>query len=106
MKKEYYKLVRNNIPKIMAKDGSRVKYQVLSDTRLFQLELENKLDEELNELKDGYAIEEFADVLEVLKEIATLRGINWSDIIDCQDKKREEKGGFSEKIFLEYEETI
>ena len=46
-------------------------------------------------------LEELADMLEVMISLASLENATLEDIIKIADKKRNKRGGFKEKIFLE-----
>ena len=58
------------------------------------------LEEEKNISVDE-RVEELADVLEVLCAIGALEGKDLDSIIFVMKSKREKRGGFSQKIFLE-----
>lgn len=103
MKKEYYKLVRDNIPEIMRKEGELPKIAVMTDKE-YRNELGLKLQEECNELLSSYDISEFADVLEVLEAIAKSRSISWDKVLEEKVKKANKKGKFDKKVFLMYSE--
>jgi hypothetical protein len=45
---------------------------------------------------------ELADVLEVLRALAAAHGMNWADVEAEATRKRDERGGFDQRIFLEY----
>ena len=45
-----------------------------------------------------------ADVLEVLQAICIARGYTLGQLEEVRAKKAKERGGFNEKIFLEYVE--
>ena len=45
---------------------------------------------------------ELADVLEVLKALAAAHDMSWEDVVSEADRKRAERGGFGNRIFLEY----
>ena len=62
----------------------------------------NKIDEELNELKDtSYSdLSEFADVIEALINIARLQGISEKDITLARKEKANQRGLFSRNIVL------
>ena len=47
-------------------------------------------------------LEEMADMLEVLQAICLARGYSLEELEVMRLKKAVERGGFSEKIFLEY----
>lgn len=49
-------------------------------------------------------LEEMADVLEVLQAICVARGYSLEELDAMRLKKADERGGFAEKIFLEYVE--
>ncbi len=49
---------------------------------------------------------ELADVLEVLQALATAHGMSWEDVVAEAVRKRDERGGFDERIFLEYVEQV
>ena len=68
MEKIYNKLVRDNIPNIIANDNEEVFTSTLTIEE-YQEALLNKLQEETTETKKEI-LEELADVLEVLKSIA------------------------------------
>lgn len=99
----YNKLVRDKIPTMIEKIGKQCKTSLLSEVE-FEVELKAKLKEELAELlaaetsKD--AIEEMADILEVMKALAKLHNATLEDIEKVRQVKEKERGGFQERIFL------
>ena len=95
----YCKLVRDNIPQIIEKSGKHALIETLSDKE-YEAFLERKLDEEVNEYHDSKDLEELADILEIIISLAKIKGCSFSDLVNLQVKKAEEKGGFSKKIFL------
>lgn len=102
--KVFNKLVRDRIPEIIEGNGEIAVTRVLDDTE-YKLELEKKLLEECNEVLKAVSlderIEELADVFEVLCAIGALEGKDLDSIISVMKSKREKRGGFSQKIFLE-----
>ena len=99
----YQKLVRDKIPEIIANNGEQPITRVLNDEE-YILELKRKLKEEAEEVilaNKEERLEELADLLEVMIAIANIDGRELSDIINVCNKKREERGGFSTKLFLE-----
>lgn len=58
----------------------------------------------LQEYQADKNLEEMADVLEVLQAICVARGYRLDELEAMRAKKAEERGGFSDKIFLEYVE--
>ena len=95
----YCKLVRDNIPKIIEKSGKSALIDTLSD-KDYEIFLERKLDEEVQEYHDSKDIEELADILEILIALAKIQGCSFSDLVNLQTKKAREKGSFSKKILL------
>lgn len=106
MHKEYHKLVRDNIPRRMIRDGSKIKFEVLSDTNLYQLELKNCVLSELDALDNNQSVDNLADILEAIKALAELQGLSWTDVINWQETKRQMYGGFSGRMYLISEDTI
>ncbi len=104
MEKIYNKLVRDKIPKIIENDGETPVVRVLNDNE-YKKELEKKLKEEYEEVllaKDKKErLEELADMLEVIRTLALLEDEDIQSVINIMDKKREKRGGFTKKLFLE-----
>lgn len=104
MEKIFNKLVRDNIPDIIANNGEESVTRVLENKK-YKLELYKKLLEEANEVINSKSpdetIEELADVLEILRAIAKLNGKELDDIIEVADQKKSKRGGFEKRIFLE-----
>lgn len=94
------KLVRDKIPEIIKNQNYEVKYHILDDDTYIE-ELYKKLREETEELISDRNIEELADVYEVMRAIADTMDISWEDIIEVARNKRERKGGFKDKIYLD-----
>lgn len=103
MEKIYNKLVRDNIPNIIANDNEEVFTSVLTIEE-YQEALLNKLQEETNEVKNARTkkeiLEELADVLEVLDAISCSQGSDLTEIIRIKEEKKAKKGGFSKRIYL------
>ena len=79
MRVAYNKLVRDQIPDIIAAAGSRPSTRVL-DHASYQGALRSKLLEEAQEAEvaaDEQLASELADVLEVLRALATAHGMTW-----------------------------
>ena len=99
--KVYNKLVRDRIPEIIEADEKSCKTRILSDEE-YIVALEAKLNEEVAEYQADKNLEEMTDVLEVLQAICLARGYSLEELEAMRLKKAVERGGFSEKIFLEY----
>ncbi len=101
--KIHNKLVRDKIPVIIKNDGKTCVTHVLSDEEYIAA-LETKLNEEVIEYQVDKNLEEMADVLEVLQAICVARGYRLEELEAMRKKKADERGGFENRIFLEYVE--
>jgi len=104
MRVSYHKLVRDQIPAIIAADGHQPVTRIL-DQASYEAALRAKLLEEAHEAQaapDGQLASELADVLEVLQALAVAHDMGWEDIVSEAGRKRAERGGFDHRIFLEY----
>ena len=101
--KIYNKLVRDKIPELIESDGKKCVIHILSEGEYIAA-LETKLDEEVAEYQADKNLEEMADVLEVLRAICIARGYTLEELEQLRAKKAAERGGFGERIFLEYVE--
>ncbi len=95
----YNKLVRDRIPDIIISNGEIPITRVLDDAEYSAL-LENKLDEEVAEFHECRNIEELADILEVVYALSEVQGYSVDELLNVYQKKHNDRGGFSEKIFL------
>lgn len=96
----YGKLVRDKIIDIIKSNGENPKYHTLNDEEYLK-ELHKKLFEEANEFIEEDSPEEMADLLEVLYSIAKVKNISLQEVEDIRLKKREKRGGFDNKVYLE-----
>ncbi|MFI6816723.1 hypothetical protein ACIBG7_30270 [Nonomuraea sp. NPDC050328] len=96
------KLVRDRIPEIIRRSGGDPAVTVLGETE-YRAALRDKLFEEAGELAEATPEEvagEIADVLEVLRALAAVHGHGWADIERVSLAKREERGGFTDRLYL------
>ena len=102
--KHINKLVRDKVLLFIEKDGHKYKSKVLNQKE-YKIELLNALIEEASEVKlatDKLELTvELADVYEVLDAIKLAFDINPGDLTRAQTRKRKERGGFDNRIFLE-----
>ena len=96
----YHKLVRDRIPEIIEKAGKTCTWSVLSDEEYLKL-LDEKLNEELAEYQESKNMEELADLLEVMRAVASARGSSMEEVEKIRIQKAEKRGGFEQKILLE-----
>ncbi|HLO47833.1 MAG TPA: nucleoside triphosphate pyrophosphohydrolase [Kamptonema sp.] len=102
MRKEYNKLVRDRIPEIIRKNGIDCEFVTLSQTEYRQA-LRQKLIEEAREAAEANEqnlILELADLYEVIDAVMVSYGIERDLVIAEQVKRREERGGFEQKVML------
>jgi predicted house-cleaning noncanonical NTP pyrophosphatase (MazG superfamily) len=99
----YNKLVRDRIPEIIEKTGKAYQTRVLNDDE-YITELRKKAQEELNEYitsqTNEQAIEELADLLEVVYALSAAHGSSVEELEEVRKRKAETRGGFQERIFL------
>ena len=99
----YNKLVRDRIPEVITSTGKKFTTRILANEEYIK-ELKNKSFEELNEYinaeNDSDAIEELADLLEIIHALADCDGGTIEKVEEVRQKKAEKRGGFKEKIFL------
>lgn len=97
------KLVRDRIPEIIENTGKSFKTKILSDER-YKAELKRKLNEEVAEYQetanDSDALEELADILELMHALAHSHGVSIEKVEQIRKEKAEKRGAFNEKIFL------
>ncbi len=105
MKKIYNKLVRDKIPEIIIADNWQPKIRVLKKSEMF-LELKKKVLEEAKELvgaeKKSDVICELVDILELIAALMENRSIDPELLKIEQKNKRQKRGGFEKRLFLEY----
>ena len=98
------KLVRNKVPDLIKKSNRTPVTRVLQMEE-FRNALKEKIFEEVEEFftadDQRQRVEEMADILEVLKSLCETHAIFIGEVINVAKNKREKRGDFSEKIFLE-----
>lgn len=99
----YNKLVRDNIPDIIRKNGEMPCISILDDDKYLD-ELKTKLIEETNEFIESEELMELADILEVVEYLAKAKGSNLDEILRLKEQKEIKNGAFEKKMFLEYVE--
>ena len=106
MRKDYKKLVRDYIPDIIQEHGSTCAVRTMT-TAEYQQALGEKLCEEAYEARQAaieqntaHLITELADVYEVLETLMRAYDISPSVVLEEQQKRRSERGGFEQRIEL------
>lgn len=94
------KLVRDNIPDIIAEKGGRANIRILNDSE-YRNELIAKMREETSEYEKDNNKEELADMYEVLKALVEAHGTDMKEIEKIAAQKSKRKGAFGKRIFME-----
>ena len=96
------KLVRDKISADMQGMGQQVVSRTLNDDE-FVAELAKKLVEEAKEFDpaDPKALNELADVLEVVEALGAEMGTDFEQLRKLQDERREKRGGFKTRTYVE-----
>ena len=97
----YNKLVRDYIPEVLRNRGIKFKIHV-ADNKEYGEKLQEKLLEEVNEFAENPSAEEMSDIIEVLEHLKEYHGISTDDLRIEKKKKKLQRGGFGEKIILEW----
>jgi len=97
---KYNKLVRDRIPEMIKEAGKTPVTRILPEEEMEEY-LIQKLEEEIQEFKESRDFEELADLLEVMEALAKLRGEDLYSLERLKADKKEERGGFEERILLE-----
>lgn len=98
------KLARDKTIQRFEACGAKAKWRYLNDEE-YNIALRNKLVEEADEVKVAKSreelVDELADLYEVIDAIKAFNSLTEEEIITGQTKKREERGGFSKRIYVE-----
>ncbi|RKL66173.1 phosphoribosyl-ATP pyrophosphohydrolase [Salipaludibacillus neizhouensis] len=100
----YNKLVRDRIPEIIKMNGQPVSYRRIVGEE-FLKEAKRKLEEEMKEYLEAQnseqAIEELADLLEIIYCLAERHGHSKAELEIIREYKSDRRGAFLEGWFLE-----
>lgn len=99
--KTYNKLVRDKIPEIIKMNGAKSVNTKILDDESYLISLNTKLQEEIKEYLESGAIEELADIEEVLRAILDAKNISYQAFENIRLAKVNKRGAFKDKIFLE-----
>lgn len=95
----YHKAVRDRIPEIIEQEGKKAAVQILEPAE-FAAALHRKLQEEVQEYLQSEAVEELADLLEVVYALAGLQGTSPEALEALRLEKRARRGGFEKRLLL------
>lgn len=106
----YNKLVRDRIPEMIKMQGKVPNTRILEKDD-YVTELRTKLLEETNEYLEAQssaeAIEELADIMELLHALAEAHGVTVQHLEQVRAEKVEKRGGFKDRVYLiEVEENF
>lgn len=97
------KLVRDKIPEVIEATSKVFSTRIL-DEEEYKVELKKKMQEELTEYlaatSNEEAVEELADLLELIHAAANVHGANVEELEELRKVKAEKRGGFAERIYL------
>ena len=103
MKTRYQKLVRDLIPDVILANGGSPNVKRLPKKE-FLLALQQKLEEEVQEFLTAKtkvdALEELADIVEVVEALALANGFSAADVQAKKKSKKKQRGGFEKRLFL------
>ncbi|TYR81841.1 nucleoside triphosphate pyrophosphohydrolase [Priestia megaterium] len=99
----YHKLVRDKIPSMIERTGKAYTTSTLKIDE-YKTELLKKANEEWEEYLEANtnqeAVEELADLLEVIHALAIMNGATPEQLEQVRKKKAEQRGGFNNRVFL------
>jgi predicted house-cleaning noncanonical NTP pyrophosphatase (MazG superfamily) len=96
MKKEYDKLIRDQIPKILKEKEIEFLVETYKTDEEFHLALKEKLLEEVNEFLEEPSTEELVDIIDVIYELKKF----YPDFYDVSRVKAETRGRFHDRLKL------
>lgn len=91
-----FKLIRDKIPEIMAKDGVVCNYATAENAELYVALLRTKLIEEVNEYLEAGTLEELADIETVITAIAEATASK-DEFVKVYGAKLKDRGGFEKR---------
>ncbi len=95
----YNKLIRDKVPEIIENSGKTCVCETLSDDDYIKL-LHVKLLEEVNEYFESGALEELADIGEVMHAILSYKKIPLEEFQRVRLEKLKARGGFEKRLLL------
>lgn len=99
----YNKLVRDLIPQVMEAEGKTYSIRELEQGEHLE-EIKVKMQEEAIEFLEAVspkeAIEELADILELIHTAIQMYGVSYEQLEQIRIQKKTQRGGFSKGIYL------
>lgn len=106
----YNKLVRDNIPNIIAAKREKCEIRPITDMQEFQQELFKKIKEEATSLamtrsKEEF-LDEYADLMVVLETIVQQLEIPREDLVKAREENLLRKGRYKQQHFLVWSDDV
>lgn len=99
----YNKLVRDRIPQIIEQSNKKFTTRTLEPSEHLT-EIKKKLEEEVQEFQETTnaqdALEELADILELIHAALPIHGATYEELEKIRIAKKEKRGGFEQRIYL------
>lgn len=99
----YNKLVRDRIPEVIESTNKKYSMRTLGSSE-HEVEIKRKLLEELKEYQEATsneeAVEELADLLELIYAVLPLHDSTMEELEKVRAAKREKRGGFDKGYYL------
>ena len=118
MKRVYFgkdgqgKLVRDNLPELLTKQGYPYSAKVLLPSELAS-HIVGKMPEEVNEIKFALAnqskdalVEEIADLIELIDSLVKVANVTKEDLADAKQRKTDSRGSFTTGQFIHYVDLV
>ena len=102
-RKEYWKLVRDRIPRNIRAGGEKAVEGKLSKIGIVPALLGKLVEEgiEFSQAKsEGSQVEELADLIEIIRALASHHNVPWMDVDLIAERKRNRVGGFDQGLVL------
>ncbi|QFT87682.1 hypothetical protein FIU87_03370 [Bacillus sp. THAF10] len=99
----YNKLVRDKIPQIIEATGKEYTTKILNDQdyiKHLKLKSYEELDEYCEAQSNEEAVEELADLLEIIHALGSYHGSSIEEVERVRQEKMEKRGAFQDKILL------
>ncbi|WP_144553509.1 nucleoside triphosphate pyrophosphohydrolase [Bacillus sp. X1(2014)] len=99
----YNKLVRDRIPEIIQNTGKECSIKILNNEdymKALQKKCFEELQEYINSKNNDEALEELADILEIIHSLANYHGSSIRKVEELRQKKIKLRGGFKDRIYL------
>lgn len=98
------KLVRNNVPSMLAEKNIKVDYKIITEDKTFVFLLKKKLLEEANELLRARGrqnnLEELVDIMDVFFELLRFYRCSFTNLVLLSEKKKNERGSFEARNYI------